>query len=65
MNAHKRKQSEKLNLLCTGQMAQGERRLHLVLEVWGLNPEQIKSPTLWQRHATVATLKCGPWCKDA
>jgi len=32
------------------------RRSLLVREVWGSNPEPIKSPTLCQRFATVATL---------
>jgi len=40
--------------------AQAVKRLLLVREVWGSNPEPIKSPTRCHWHATVATLKCGP-----
>jgi len=35
------------------------RRLLLVWEVWGSNPEPIKSPIRCQRFATVAALMCG------
>jgi len=38
--------------------------LLLLREVWGSNPEPIKSPTSYQRLATAATLMCvGPWRK--
>jgi len=47
----------------TGQIAQVIRRLLLVREVWGPNPEPIKSPIHCQRLATAATLMCGPWRK--
>jgi len=46
-------------------MAQVIRRLLLVREVWGSNSEPKKSPTRYQRLATAAILKCGPWCKAA
>jgi len=38
-------------------MAQVVRRLLLVREVWGSNPEPIKSPTLCERLATAATFE--------
>jgi len=37
-----------------------DKTLPLMLEVWGLNPEPIISPTRYQRIATAATLKCEP-----
>jgi len=43
----------------------GTRHSLLVRKVWGSNSEPIKSPTLCQRLATVATLMCGPWRKAA
>jgi len=49
----------KFKSLCciyTGQIAQVIRRSLLVRELWGSNPELIKSPTCCQRLATVATL---------
>jgi len=47
----------------TDQITQVVKRLLLVQEVWGLNPESIKSVTCCKRLATVATLMCGPKCK--
>jgi len=41
------------------------RRLPLVREVWGSNPEPIKSPTRCQRLATAAPLVRGSWRKAA
>jgi len=40
-------------------MAQEVKRSLPMREIWGLNPELIKSPTRCQRLATAATLKCG------
>jgi len=37
----------------------------LVWEVWGSNPEPIKSPKRCQQLALAATLMCGPWRKAA
>jgi len=58
-------------LIVTGQIAQVIRRSLLMREVWGLNPEPIKSPISCQRLATVATLivprplQPRPWRKAA
>jgi len=41
-------------------MAQVIRGSLLVREVWGSNPEPIKSPKRCQRLATFATLMCEP-----
>jgi len=50
----------------TGQMVQVKRRLSLVREAsWGSNLEPIKYSACCQLLATVATLMCGPWRKDA
>jgi len=49
----------------TGQTAQVLRRLPLVREVWGSNPEPIKSHTRCQLLVTTATLMCGSWRKAA
>jgi len=49
--------------LLRSQMVPVVRRLFLMREVWGSNPEPIESPTRCQRLVTAATLKCGPWCK--
>jgi len=54
-----------IQLNITYQSTQKVRRLSLVRVIWGSNPEMIKSPTRWQRLATVAILICGPWRKAA
>jgi len=46
-------------------MAQVLRHLPLVQEVWGSNPEPIRSLTRCQRLTTAATLMYEPWHKVA
>jgi len=41
------------------------RRMLLVQEVMGSNPDPIKSPTRYHRLVIAATLKCRPWHKAA
>jgi len=49
-------QFKRATFATTGQIAQVVRRSLLVREIWGLNPEPIKSPIRCQQLATVATL---------